>query len=47
MHTLGKIGISAVAQVLICLGELAYEENLFDKSLELIPKLQEDASDFK
>ena len=47
MHLLSKVGIAVVTQVLICLGELIYEDSLFDRSLELIPDLQEGASDFK
>ena len=47
MYLLSKIGIAVATQILICLGELIYEDSLFDKSLELIPDLQEGASDFK
>ena len=40
-------GISLIVLVLIIFTEQAYNEEMFDESLDLIPKIQEDASTFK
>ena len=45
--TLLKIGLSTgVITLIVCFASL-YRESLFEKSLTVIPELQEGASDFK